>query len=136
MLSRLDRKGASAGRRRRAYLALALGTIVAGLAWHLGVRGAPPLLHDLLGDALWGMMMVWWMGVAAPRLPLRTRGLAAMAVCVAVELSQAYRTPLLDAIRATVPGHLVLGSGYDPRDFLAYAIGVAAAVLLARWAAE
>ena len=69
--------------------------------------------------------------MAAPQLPLRTRGLAALAVCVAVELSQRYHTPVLDALRRTLPGHLLLGSGYDPRDFLAYAAGVAFAVVLA-----
>jgi hypothetical protein len=30
----------------------------------------------------------------------------------------------------------VLGSGYDPRDFLAYAVGVGVAALLARRIAE
>ena len=41
-----------------------------------------------------------------------------------------YHTPAIDAIRATRIGHLVLGSGFDPRDLLAYAIGVIGAVLL------
>jgi len=58
---------------------------------------------------------------------LRTRALAALAVCFDVESSQQFHTPMLDAIRRTVPGHLVLGSGYDPRDFVAYAAGVFAA---------
>lgn len=82
------------------------------------------------------MMIVWWMGVAVPRLPLRTRGVAALAVCVTVERSQRYHSPLLDALRRTLPGHLVLGSGYDRRDFLAYAAGVVVAVVLARVNAE
>jgi len=78
------------------------------------------------------MMIVWGMGVAGPRLPRRTRGLAAFAVCVAVEISQRYHTPSLDALRRTLPGHLVLGSGYDLRDFLAYAAGVVVALVLDR----
>jgi len=117
--------------RRVRYLVLAIATIAVGLALHLG-SVVPPAARDVLGDALWAMMMVWWMGVLAPRLPLRTRALTALAVCVAVELSQRYNTPALDALRRTVPGHLVLGSGYDPRDFLAYALGAALAALLAR----
>ena len=76
------------------------------------------------------MMIVWWIGVAVPRVALRTHAIAALAVCFAVELSQQFHTPMLDAIRRTVPGHLVLGSGYDPRDFVAYAAGVFAAALL------
>jgi uncharacterized protein DUF2809 len=76
------------------------------------------------------MMIVWWIGVAVPQVALRIRALAALAVCFAVESSQQFHTPMLDAIRRTVPGHLVLGSGYDPRDFVAYAAGVFAAALL------
>lgn len=118
-------------RRRARYLVLAIGTIAVGLAVHLGGSVLPPVFRDFLGDVLWAMMIVWWMGVAAPRLPLRTRGLAALVVCVTVELSQRYHAPLLDALRGTLPGHLVLGSGYDPRDFLAYAAGVIVAAALA-----
>jgi hypothetical protein len=106
------------------------------LTVHIGGRPLPPVFRDVLGDALWAMMIVWWMGVAAPRLRLRTRGMAALAICVAVELSQRYHTPFLDALRRTRPGHLVLGSGYDPRDLLAYALGVVAAVVVAQLTAE
>jgi hypothetical protein len=114
------------------YLALAIGTIVLGLTIHLGGNALPGVVRDVLGDALWASMMVWWISAAAPRLPLRTRALAAFAVCVAVELSQQFHTAALDAIRRTVPGHLVLGSGYDPRDFFAYASGILAAIVVAR----
>jgi hypothetical protein len=132
-----DRRATMAASRRRVrYLVLATGTIAVGLMLHVGGSFLPPVFRDILGDALWAMMIVWWMGVAAPHLPLRTRGLAALAVCVAVELSQRYHTPLLDALRRTLPGHLVLGSGYDPRDFLAYAAGVGFAVVLARVSVE
>jgi hypothetical protein len=122
--------------RRRRHLVLALATIAAGLSLHAGSSALPPDVRDILGDALWATMIVWWVGVAAPRAPLRTRALAALAVCVAVELSQLYHTPVLDAVRATVLGHLVLGSDYDPRDLLAYAAGVAVAVVVARTIAE
>jgi hypothetical protein len=40
--------------------------------------------------------------------------------------------PVLDALRRTTAGHLALGSGFDRRDFAAYAGGVLAAVLLER----
>jgi hypothetical protein len=125
-----------AHRTRVRYLVLAIGTIALGLMVHFAGGVLAPVFRDILGDALWAMMIVWWMGVVAPRLPLRTRGLAAFAVCVAVELSQRSHTPLLDALRRTVPGHLVLGSGYDPRDVLAYAAGVVVAVTVARATTE
>ena len=128
-----DRRAASSlSRRRVRYLVLAIGTIAIGLIIHLGGGLLSPSVRDVLGDGLWAMMIVWWMGVAAPRLPLRTRGLAAFAICVGVELSQRYHAPLLDTLRRTVLGQLVLGSGYDPRDLISYAVGVGIAVVLAR----
>lgn len=114
------------------YLVLALGTIAIGVLIHFRGGFLRPAVRDVLGDALWATMIVWWTGVAAPRLALRLRGLIAFAICVGVEFSQAFHTPSLDALRQTVPGQLILGSGYDPRDFLAYAAGVIVAVVLAR----
>jgi hypothetical protein len=58
------------------------------------------------------------------------RAAVALAICFAVEASQLVHTPALDALRATTPGRLVLGSGFDPRDLLAYAGGVLAALAL------
>ena len=119
---------------RATYLALALATIVVGLLvhWHGGALG--PVARDVFGDALWASMIVWWAGVSAPHSRLAVRSAVALAVCVVVEFSQLYHTPFLDVIRGTRVGHLVLGSGFDPRDLVAYAIGVAAAALLdSRW---
>jgi hypothetical protein len=123
-------------RKRLRYFVLAIGTVVIGLLVHLGGSFLPSVVRDFLGDALWAAMIVWWMGVAAPRMPLRTRALAALAVSVAVEISQLYQTAFLDSLRRTLPGHLVLGAGYDPRDLLAYAVGVVVAVVLARVTVE
>jgi hypothetical protein len=115
--------------RRVPYLALAVTTIGIGLAIHRGAA-LGPVAGDVLGDALWAVMMVWWTGVVAPRARLPARGMAALAICFAVEASQIVHSPVLDALRRTVPGRLVLGSGFDPRDLLAYAAGVLAALLL------
>ena len=66
----------------------------------------------------------------AGKLP--SRAAVALAICFAVEFSQLWHLPILDALRRTTAGHLVLGSGFDLRDFAAYAAGVLAAVLLER----
>jgi hypothetical protein len=113
-----------------AFAALALGTIVLGLAVHRSAGTLGPVARDVLGDALWAMMMAWWVGVLAPQATLAARGAAACAICAAVEASQLLHTPALDALRATTGGHLVLGDAFDPRDLGAYALGVLAAVLL------
>lgn len=115
------------------YIALAVATIVAGLLVHLGGTALPSMVRDPLGDALWAMMIAWWIGALVPARPLLQRTAIALALCIAVELSQLLHTPALDALRRTTPGHLVLGSDFDPRDLLAYGVGVLAAMLLERW---
>jgi len=117
-------------RRRLAFLAAAVATIGVGLLVHWGGGALDRALRDVRGDERWAAMVAWWLGAAAPRARLTIRSAAAYAVCVAVETSQLYHAPWLDALRATRAGHLVLGSGFDPRDLLAYALGVVAAALL------
>jgi hypothetical protein len=97
-------------------------------------------MRDVLGDALWAMMITWWVGAVVPERPILTRCGVALVVCLAVELSQLIHTSPLDDLRRSAAGRLVLGSGFDPRDLLAYTLGVFAAVVLERawrrrWAA-
>jgi hypothetical protein len=120
-------------RARAAYAALAIATIVAGLAVHLGGVPMSPIVRDVVGDALWAAMLTWWVSVLVPRMALGGRAALALAACFAVEASQLYHTPALDAVRGTRVGHLVLGSGFDPRDFAAYALGVLGAAALEGW---
>jgi len=117
-------------RRRAIYIVLALVTIAVGLLVHLQAAVLGPTMSDVTGDAVWAAMIVWWVGTLAPAARPMARGAAAYAICVVVEMSQLYHAPAIDAIRATLLGRLVLGSDFDLRDLAAYAIGVAAAVLL------
>ena len=113
-------------RARLVYVALALSTIAIGLLVHF----VSALWRDALGDALWAAMMTWWISAFVPRARLVARGAVAYAICVGVEVSQLYHAPAIDALRATRIGHLVLGSGFDGRDFLAYGVGVVSAMFL------
>ena len=90
----------------------------------------PVRLRDLIGDALWAMMIYLSIGALAPGAPLDRRAALAVAICWGVEFSQLYHAPTLDAWRGTTVGQLVLGSGFDLRDLGAYALGVLAAWLL------
>jgi hypothetical protein len=115
---------------RMRYFALAIGTMALGLAVHRRGSVLSPAVRDVLGDALWAAMVAWLIAAAAPSIRLWRRAAVAVAFCFAVEFSQLFHTPALDAIRGTTAGHLALGSGFDPRDFAAYTVGVLAAVLL------
>ena len=116
-------------RRRASFVALALGIIALGLLVHRGVIPLPPAARDIAGDALWAAMIFAWLGALAPGLGLWSRSALAVAICFGVEIGQLMQGPMLDAIRATSLGHLVLGSDFDPRDFVAYAAGVLVATL-------
>ena len=115
---------------RVAFAIFAFITIVIGLVVH--TWGAPlgVTARDALGDALWAAMIAWLVGAMAPRARLASRCAVAYAICAAVETSQLYHSPTLDAMRETQLGQLVLGSGFDVRDLAAYAAGVAAAALI------
>jgi hypothetical protein len=117
---------------RTRYVALAGGTIALGLAVHWRGGALSPVVRDVLGDAFWAAMVVWWIAAVAPASRLPLRAAVALAFCFTVEFSQLWHLPALDALRRTTAGHLALGSGFDPRDFAAYATGVLAAVLLER----
>ena len=112
---------------RMRYFALAVGTILLGLAVHLRGGALSPDARDILGDALWAAMAAWWIAAVAPAIGLSWRATMALAFCFAIEFSQLVHVPALDTLRRTTVGHLALGSGFDPRDFASYAAGVLAA---------
>lgn len=119
-------------RSRVFYSALAIGTIGLGLCVHLYGKALGPASQDMIGDGVWAAMIVWCVAIVAPGAPAPIRGLVALAICFAVEVSQLYHSPALDALRRTTIGQLTLGSAFDPRDLVAYAIGVLTAVMFDR----
>ncbi len=124
------RSSAASLPQRVRYAALGLMTIGIGLLVYRRGTLLGPTARDVIGDALWAMMITWWISALAPTAPRATRGAVAYGISVCIELSQLYHSPTIDALRATAAGHLVLGSGFDPRDLAAYAVGVVGAVLL------
>jgi hypothetical protein len=114
-------------RSRVAYAAAVVVTIGAGLASRRCAAQLPWWLAENAGDALYATMVFWGLGFLLPRARTASVALAATAFCFAIELSQLYRAPWLDAIRATTPGHLVLGQGFHATDLVCYAIGAALA---------
>jgi hypothetical protein len=123
-LHRQQHRPVGQARRRAAYIALGCSAIAIGLAVHWRGDVLDPAVRDIAGDGLWAAMMLCWIGAVVPGASLRARAGAALLICFAVEFSQLYRTPALDRLRATTAGHLLLGSDFDVRDLMAYAIGV------------
>lgn len=118
---------ASAPRRRRplACVLAAVLVIALGLASRRWPGLFPSLFGKYPGDALWALMVFCLLGALLPRLGTARLGTAALALSFADEFSQLYHAPWIDAIRATTPGHLLLGSAFGWGDMAAYVVGVA-----------
>jgi hypothetical protein len=118
---------------RLRYFFLALLTIALGLAVHLTAAALPRAPRDILGDALWAMLIVWLLALIAPTVERRVLGVGALLVCFTVEFGQLIRYEWLADLRRTTVGHFVLGSDFDARDLVAYGAGIIAALLIDRW---
>lgn len=116
----------STGRNRVLYALLALAVIAAGLLWRSGLIPLPGWLSNNGGDASWALMVFVGFGFLLPRASTLTVALLALTFAWGVEISQLYHAPWLEAIRATIPGRLVLGTTFNWPDLIAYALGVGA----------
>lgn len=123
---------APSARNRGLYLLAASMTVAAGLASRKYPSLVPAVLGKYPGDALWAMMIFFAFGVLLPAWRTLHLATLSLAICYAVELSQLYRAPWIDGIRATTLGHSALGSTFNWPDLTAYFVGVALAAVLDR----
>ncbi|MCC6241457.1 MAG: DUF2809 domain-containing protein [Gemmatimonadaceae bacterium] len=111
-----------------------LGLLVLTVAFGLATRRAPSAFPAVVatygGDALWAVMVVWLVALGSRTASTPRIAIGALIVCVAVECSQLYHAPWIDALRATSLGALVLGYGFLWSDIAAYTAGVACAALI------
>ena len=111
-------------RSRVAYCAALLVAISAGLASRSSAAlDLPDFVATYAGDTLWAFAL--YMAICLVWRDARSTIVlvACLAVSLAVELSQLYRAGWLDAIRATRPGALLLGSGFVWTDLPCYLVG-------------
>jgi Protein of unknown function (DUF2809) len=93
----------------------------------------PEYFHDAGGSIAY---QTFWILLVLFIYPPANRRLTAIWVCVgscAIEFLQLYQPPWLQAIRATLPGRLVLGTSFAWSDFPAYFIGSYLGWLWVRW---
>lgn len=117
----------SSARPRALYVALFLATVALGLASRRFAADLPTIVSRYAGDILWASMVVWLVGLLRPRATTLWVAVIALLIAFAVEGSQLYQAPWINAVRATRLGALVLGQGFLLSDLVCYAIGVAAA---------
>ena len=111
-------------RDRRVYAAGVVLVVASGLASRRFAPVLPAALRKSPGDALWALMVFVGCGLLFARRPTAWTAAVAMAFSAAVEFSQRYHAPWIDAVRRRTLGHLILGSGFAWHDLLAYAVGI------------
>lgn len=117
-------------RSRVRYAVLALAVVASGLLWRSGFIPLTPSLSNYGGDALWALMIFVGFGFLLPRAGTVAIAWLALSFSWSVEFSQLYHVPWIDAVRATLPGRLVLGNTFNWPDLLAYALGVGIGALV------
>ena len=119
--------GAAAGAaqigRRLTFAACLAATIGLGLASRRFGADLPGFVAAYAGDVLWAAAAYLAIGIARPAAGIGRRAMAAFLLSAAVETSQLYHAPWIDGIRATLPGALLLGSGFLWSDIACYAVG-------------
>lgn len=117
-------------RSRPIYSIAILAVIALGLLSRRFPQFLPTAFGKYPGDALWALMVFLGFGCVFRRASTISVALGALAFSFAIECSQLYHAPWIDAVRATLPGRLVLGSGFLWGDLVAYAVGIFAGVLV------
>lgn len=111
--------------RRSAYLACAALATLLGVGSRRYASELPAFVAAYAGDTLWALTAYLAISAGLPDWPLARRAAAALLLSLAVEVSQLYHAPWIDAIRRTTVGALLLGSGFLWSDLACYAAGVA-----------
>jgi hypothetical protein len=108
---------------RRGYAAAAAGVLALELFIAIAVHDA--FVRPFVGDSL-AVVLVYLALRAVTRLHVAAAIGAALAIACAVELGQF--AGLLDmlGLRGNPLARVVLGAGFDPKDFIAYAAGACA----------
>jgi hypothetical protein len=112
-------------RSRSVYALLLVLTVAAGLGSRRYGAHLPPFVAAYAGDTLWALSVFLIVALLAPRRPTVWIAAVALALSYADEFSQLYRALWLDAVRATMPGALLLGHGFLWSDLACYTAGVA-----------
>jgi Protein of unknown function (DUF2809) len=121
----------NAAQRSRPTYALAATLVIGiGLLWRSKLLPLPYFVAKYGGDSLWALVVFLCLGFSFPRGSTTRMALLAVGFAWSIEFLQLYHAPWIDGIRSTRLGHLVLGSVFNSKDLLAYAVGVA----LGAWA--
>lgn len=115
--------------KRVLYAAVIVTTVVTGLLVRYKKAWFPDIVNLYLGDILYAFMMYYIVSFVAIDKRGIPKAIIALLLCFAIEFAQLYQADWINAIRQTLPGRLILGSGFLWSDLLAYTIGAGVALL-------
>jgi hypothetical protein len=111
-------------KRRVLYIGLTLVTVLCGLGSRSSYVPLPGFVSAYAGDTLWALMVFWCFCIVTPNAKTWKISLAAIVFSYAIEFSQFYNAPWIDAIRDTTLGGLILGFGFKFSDLVCYSMGI------------
>lgn len=116
--------------RRRIWLILGLLIVIPlGLATRKWGAELPDFIADNAGDALWTMAVYLSLGICRPQWSPLKLGCLALLISFGVEFAQLIDVDWLNSMRKTLPGRLLLGTGFLWIDLVRYVFG---AVIVAK----
>ena len=111
-------------RNRLVYVLLIILTIGLGLASRRWGYLLPEFISKYSGDTLWAIMVFLIMGFIFKDKSTWIIACYAIIFSISIEISQLYHGELIDSIRGTRLGGLVLGYGFLWSDIVCYIIGI------------
>ena len=99
-------------------------TISAGLASREFNNILPVWVNNYAGDTLWALMVFLLFGFLFSNFSSLKIAVIALIFSYAIEISQLYHAPWIDAIRSNRIGGLVLGFGFLWSDLVCYSVGI------------
>jgi hypothetical protein len=109
-------------RYRRALLLSAIASVILGYVIRFHGPG-PEWLNDGFGSVAYEVFWIVIVLFCFPQVSPLWGAVGVFVVTCGVEVLQLWKVPFLEAMRATVPGRLILGNTFNWEDFPAYILG-------------
>ena len=120
----------NSARVRLIYLILAISAAICGIASRSYGAILPRFVAEYAGDTLWAFVVFLSVSLVTPQAPVLVRSGIALALAFAIELSQLYHAPWIEALRDTTVGGLLLGFGFLWTDLVCYTTGILCGVIV------
>jgi hypothetical protein len=107
--------------------------VLLGFASRSGSSLLPAFIKEYAGDTLWALAVYLAAAFLFPRFSTAKIAAISAIFSLAVEISQLYHAPWIDAVRSYRTAALILGHGFLWSDLACYAAGISLGVLLERF---